>query len=57
MPHSDVGAGAVLCATMKRSNCLFCELAGLLLAPNLLLNSGCFLFAIAAEGAAAASPA
>jgi len=40
---------------MKKSTYLFRGLAGALLAATLLLNSGCFLFAVAAVGAAAAA--
>jgi len=39
---------------MKKSTYFFRGLAGALLAATLLLNSGCFLFAVAAVGAAAA---
>jgi hypothetical protein len=36
---------------MKRSTCLIRGLVGCLLGANLLLNSGCFLFAVAAVSA------
>jgi hypothetical protein len=39
---------------MKKSTCLFRGLASAVLAATLLLNSGCFLLAVAAVGAAAA---
>ncbi len=39
---------------MKKPTYLFRALAGALLAANLFLSSGCFLFAVAAVGAAAA---
>jgi len=54
MPHRNGGAPGVLCASMKKSTYLFRGLAGVLLAANLFLNSGCFLVAVAAVAGAAA---